>query len=88
MVTDFPRQWEEIEQRFPGSSAAFDRDLGEGWLAGRDGPRFEIHGSLLKVFAGASDEHGHLGPWASAYFDAPGERWIIARDERRATDGR
>lgn len=78
----FPQRWDEVEQRFPGSSAAFDRDLGERWLEGRDGPRFDVHGPVLHVFVGESHELGHRGPWATAYFDAAQERWIVKRDDR------
>jgi hypothetical protein len=77
---DLPQQWTAIEHRFPGCSAAFDRDLGERWLAGRDGPRFEVLGTALKVFAGESEEHGHAGPWASAAYDLAGERWVVTRE--------
>jgi hypothetical protein len=77
---DVPQQWAEIERRFPGCSAAFDRDLGKRWLTGRDGPRFEILGAVLEVFAGESEERGHEGPWASAEYDLAGERWIVTRE--------
>ena len=80
---DLPQQWAEIEERFPGCSAAFDRDLGEGWLTGRDGPRFEVFGTVLKVFAGESEEHGHQGPWAAADYELANERWIVTRESDR-----
>ena len=80
---ELPQEWSEIERRFPGCSAAFDRDLGERWLSGRDGPRFDIVGAVLKVFAGESDEHGHRGPWASARYDVAQECWVVTRDSRR-----
>ena len=83
MPVELPQEWVEIERRFPGCSAAFDRDLGDAWLTGRDGPRFDIYGVVLKVFVGDCDEYGHRGPWASAYFDAAQERWIVVRDDRR-----
>lgn len=86
-MTDLVQQWDEIERRFPGCSAAFDRDLGERWLLGRDGPRFEIFGTTLKVFAGESEEQGHHGPWAAADYDLANERWTVTResDPRRAS---
>ncbi len=78
----YTQEWVEIEGRFPGSSAAFDRDLGERWLLDRDGPRFDQYGPVLKVFAGESSETGHRGPWASAYYIVDEERWVITKDER------
>ena len=78
----YTQRWNEIEARFPGSSAAFDRDLGDRWLDGRDGPRFDQYGSVLKAFAGESQELGHRGPWSSAYYDPARERWVITKDER------
>jgi hypothetical protein len=80
---ELPQEWAEIERRFPGCSAAFDRDLGERWLSGRDGPRFDICGVVLKAFAGESDEHDHRGPWAAARYDVAQECWIVTRDNRR-----
>jgi hypothetical protein len=76
--------WSELEERFAGCSAAFDRDLGDRWMSGRDGPRFEVFGNVLKVYAGESEEHGHDGPWASAEYDVAGERWIVTRESDRA----
>ena len=78
----YTQLWGEIEARFPGSSAAFDRDLGDRWLDGRDGPRFDQYGTVLKAFAGESNEFGHHGPWASAYYIVELERWVITKDER------
>ncbi len=78
----YTQLWEELEARFPGSSAAFDRDLGDVWLVGRDGPRFDQYGEVLKVFAGDCNEVGHHGPWSSAYYSPELERWIITKDER------
>lgn len=78
----YTQRWEEIERQFPGSSAAFDRDLGDTWLEGRDGPRFDIYGPTLHVFVGESVEMDHHGPWASAYFDAEEERWVVKADHR------
>jgi hypothetical protein len=56
-------------------------------LTGRDGPRFEIFGSVLKIFVGESEAHGHEGPWASAAYDVVGERWNVTResDAKRVT---
>lgn len=79
----YVQEWAEIEKRFPNSSAAFDRDLGDPWLDDRDGPRFDQYGTVLKVFAGACAEVGHTGPWSSAYYEPDLERWIIQTDERR-----
>jgi hypothetical protein len=78
----YTQLWDEIEAKFPGSSAAFDRDLGEAWLIGRDGPRFDQYGVVLKAFAGESAEMGHLGPWSSAYYIPEEERWMITADHR------
>jgi hypothetical protein len=87
MTNDLAQRWDEIERRFPGCSAAFDRDLGERWLAGRDGPRFEIFGTSLKVFAGDCEERGHRGPWTSAEYDLENERWLVTyeSDPRRVS---
>jgi hypothetical protein len=82
----YTQEWAEIEARFPGSSAAFDRDLGEQWLLGRDGPRFDQYGPVLKVFAGESNEVKHRGPWASAYYIVDEERWVVTKDERDRPD--
>lgn len=79
----YPQNWDEIERRFPGCSAAFDRDLGDRWLDGRDGPRFDAYGAVLMVFAGESTELDHAGPWSSAYYDAAAERWVVKQDQRR-----
>lgn len=81
--THYTQQWAELELRFPGCSAAFDRDLGDRWLDGRDGPRFDQYGPVLKVFAGDCAEVGHRGPWSSAMYEVELERWVITRDERR-----
>ena len=81
-MVELPQEWAEIERRFPGCSAAFDRDLGDAWLADRDGPRFDLYGPVLKVFVGESQEYGHSGPWASAFYDVAAERWVVTRDER------
>lgn len=81
----YPQNWVEVERQFPGSSAAFDRDLGDQWLDGRDGPRFDVYGPVLHVFVGESHELGHAGPWASAYFDAERERWVIKTDHREVS---
>ncbi|MBA2539667.1 MAG: hypothetical protein H0V17_08540 [Deltaproteobacteria bacterium] len=81
-IARYTQEWGEIEARFPGSSAAFDRDLGDCWLDGRDGPRFDQYGAVLKAFAGESSERGHKGPWASAYYIVELERWVITKDER------
>ena len=78
----YTQLWEDIESRFAGSSAAFDRDLGDRWLDGRDGPRFDQYGPVLKVFAGVSHEYDHAGPWSSAYWEPELERWVITKDER------
>lgn len=82
MTARFPQDWVTVEGLFPGCSAAFDRDLGDGWLDGRGGPRFDVYGPVLHVFAGESKEYDHHGPWASAYYDAAGEKWVIKHDER------
>jgi hypothetical protein len=79
----FPQDWETMEALFPGSSAAFDRDLGEPWLLGRDGPRFDFYGEELVAFAGESVEMGHEGPWSSARYVADEVRWVIKADRRR-----
>jgi hypothetical protein len=81
-VKRYVQEWAEIERRFPGSSAAFDRDLGDRWLHGRGGPRFDQYGTVLKVFAGESGELGHEGPWSSAYYVPELERWVVTQDER------
>lgn len=78
----YTQEWAKLEERFPGCSAAFDRDLGEPWLLGRDGPRFDQYGDVLKVFAGESAETGHQGPWSSARYLVDEERWEITKDER------
>jgi hypothetical protein len=82
--THYTQKWEELEAKFPGCSATFDRDLGDAWLQGRDGPRFDQYGPVLKVFVGDCAEVDHHGPWASAYYDQGKECWVITKDERGA----
>lgn len=82
MPDRLPQNWVAVERLYPGSSAAFDRDLGDAWLEGRDGPRFDVYDLVLHVFVGESRELGHRGPWASAYFDAANEKWVVKTDDR------
>lgn len=63
--------WAEAEQRFPGSSIAWDRYFGADWLAGRPNVTIVIVGDSLAI--GCNDHE----PYGWAFWLPAQERWIL-----------